>query len=118
MIAGGVGPVTEALKFPPAHVGSGRLPIGSIIDWRTRAFYPTNAGLDNAAQSAGRNGSRFRVRGLRQDMAAFGGEFELRSGDIDQIGADQFKEIDQLLSLKPDTTVGFNFQQNEDEVGG
>ena len=51
-------------------------------------------------------------------MPAFGGELEFRSGDVDQIRADQFKQVDQLLSLQTDSTIGFDFQQDENEVGG
>ena len=58
------------------------------------------------------------MRGLSQDMPAFGGELEFRAGDVDQIRADQFKQVDQLLSLKADGTTGFDFQQDKNKVGG
>jgi hypothetical protein len=64
---------------------------------------------------SGRN--RFRARGLAEDTPPPGAQPELRSGDIDQVSADQLQQIDKLLSLEPDTTVGLDFQQDEDQFG-
>jgi hypothetical protein len=70
--------------------------------------YPGVGWVADLGRLSDRN--RFRARGLAEDTPPLGAEPEFRSGDIDQVSADQLEQIDKLLALEPDATVGLDFQ--------